>query len=263
MNKTVNGLNRVVLVTFVTLALPALVYGQSCKFSRDIEFTIDATSAQNLSVNVGAGQLEIQGNASSREIRVTALACAHTREQLDNMDVRHESQGSSVKIYSEIERDRHLFSWWRTRNAHIDVVLVVPNSLSLQVEDGSGSVVISGVAALSLDDGSGSIRISNISGDVYIDDGSGEIEVSSVNGTVSINDGSGDLRIVESYAVHIIDDGSGSIVIEDISSDVYIEDDGSGGIDIRNIGGDVNIDDAGSGSLNVSSVAGNFTADNN
>ncbi len=263
MNKAIKGLNKVALVTFVILTLPALAYGQSCKFSKDIEFTIDAASARNLSVEVGAGKLEIRGDANSREIKLTALACANTQEQLDDMDMLYENRGSNIKIYSEIDRDRRLFSWWRSWDAHIDVELVVPSSLLLEVEDGSGPVVISGVSALRLDDGSGSIRISNISGDVYINDGSGEIDVNSVDGTVSVDDGSGDLRIVDSYAVHIIDDGSGNIVIEDISGDVYIEDDGSGGIDIERIGGDINIEDAGSGSLNVSSVAGNFTSDNN
>lgn len=254
-------MKKILLITLIGLTSPALVFADSCRYQEDIEFTVDAASAQNLFVDVGAGELSIRGNGSTNEITVTAVACASTRNRLNDMELRHRSRGSDIEIYTELDRDRRFFSLWNTRSVHIDIEMVVPEQLSLRVDDGSGSVTISGVSELNLEDGSGSIVVSNVSGDVRIDDGSGSIDVSNVDGLVSIEDGSGDLEIVESNAVHIIDDGSGGIRIANITSNVHIEDDGSGGIDIHDIGGDVEIEDAGSGSLKVHGVAGSYNVD--
>lgn len=256
-------MKKILLITLITFISPALVYADSCNYQKDIEFTVDATSAQNLRVDVGAGELSIRGRADTDEVLVTAVACASSRSQLDDMDIRQRSRGSDIEIFTEFEQRRHFLSWLGSRDAHIDIEMVVPEKLTLQVDDGSGFVTISGVSALSLEDGSGSIEVSDVSGDVYIDDGSGSIDIRNVDGLVSIEDGSGDLKVIESNEVHIIDDGSGGIRIANITRNVHIEDDGSGGIDIQDIGGDVEIGDAGSGRLNVQGVAGNYHAGRN
>lgn len=251
-------MRKTLLTALVLLALPTVTFADSCNYEKEIEFTIDAASIQNLIVVVGAGELAIKGSGNTSEVSVTAVACASSRNQLDDMDLVHRSSGSDLKIFTKIEnRGRFLFRWGNS-NAYIDIEMVVPEALFLQVDDGSGSVSIAGVSALSLEDGSGPIEISNVFGDVYVDDGSGSIEISNVDGLVSIDDGSGDLKILESNGVHIIDDGSGDIHIANIIQNVYIEDDGSGDIDIQDIGGDVEIGSAGSGSLNVRGVAGNY-----
>jgi DUF4097 and DUF4098 domain-containing protein YvlB len=254
-------MRKIVLIALAIFGSPAFVYGASCNYEKDIEFTVDAAAAQDLLVDVGAGDLTIRGDANSSEIVVSAVACASSRSRLDDMELLQRSRGSDIEIYTEFHNNRRLFSWWGSGNSRIDIEMVIPAGLSLEVDDGSGPVVISDVASVILEDGSGSIRISDISGDVFIDDGSGSIEVSNVSGLVSVEDGSGDLRIVESSAVHIIDDGSGDIRISDIAENVFIEDDGSGGIDIRNVGGDVEIEDSGSGSLHVDNVAGSYYSD--
>ena len=258
-----NSMKKILLVTLISFISPTLVNADSCNYEKDIEFTIDATSAQNLRVDVGAGELSIRGRANSDEILVTAVACASSRSQLDDMDIGQRSRGSDIEIFTEFERRRHFLSWFGSREARIDIEMLIPEKLALQVDDGSGFVTISGVSALHLEDGSGSIEVSKISGDVYIDDGSGSIEIDNVGGLVSIEDGSGDLKIIESNEVHIIDDGSGGIRIANITRNVHIEDDGSGGIDIQDVGGDVEIEEAGSGRLNVQGVAGNYYADRN
>ncbi|MDP6414802.1 MAG: hypothetical protein QGG54_07215 [Gammaproteobacteria bacterium] len=254
-------MRQIALIAIMLIGSPVLVYADSCNYEKDIEFTVDAARAQNLLVDVGAGELVIRGDASSSEIVVSAQACASSRNRLDDLDLRHRLRGSDIEIYTEFYQNRRLFSWWGSGRSRIDIEMTVPSELALRVDDGSGAVTINGVAALDLNDGSGSIRISDIVGDVYINDGSGSIEVSNVSGLVAVEDGSGDMRIVESNAVHIIDDGSGGIRIADITQNVYIDDDGSGGIDVRNVGGDVEIEDHGSGGVNVDNVGGNYYLD--
>lgn len=246
------------LIVLATLTFPTVTFADSCNYDKAIEFTIDARSIENLNVDVGAGELTIQGDANTTDVTVTAVACASSRSRLDDVDLVHRRNGSDLEVFTEIENRGSFFFGWGNRNAYIDIEMVVPEGLSLEVDDGSGPVSIAGVSALSLEDGSGSVNISNILGDVYVDDGSGSIEISNVDGLVSIDDGSGDLRILESNAVHVIDDGSGDIHITDIAQNVYIQDDGSGDIDIQDVGGDVDIGSPGSGSVNVSGVAGNY-----
>ena len=251
-------MKKIVLAALVIVASPALVYGDSCRYEKEIAFSVDADAAQNLLLDVGAGELTVRGNANSNEIVVSAVACASSRGRLDDLEVQYRSRGSNIEIFTEFHDTRRFFSWWGTGNSHSDIDMPVPAGLSLEVDDGSGSVDIANVSKLKMEDGSGSLVISDIAGDVFIDDGSGDIQVSNVSGLVSVEDGSGDMRIVGSSAIHIIDDGSGGIRITDIDQNVYIEDDGSGDIDIRNVGGDVEIEDGGSGSLNVNNVAGTY-----
>lgn len=258
----------------MALVSPVLVYADACKHQKDIEFVVDASTVSTLFVDVGAGDIEIIGADNSNEVLVKGRACASAERLLDDLDLLQKSQGSEATIYTENKnRPFRIFSWGFGYK-YIDISLTVPSGLALDVEDGSGAVVISGVSLLKLDDGSGSVRISNISDDVFvddgsgpvyisdvrglvsIDDGSGPIHISDVRGLVSIDDGAGDLLVTGSDDVRITHDGSGDIEIENIQGNVAIEEDGSGGIDVLNVGGNVSVGDSGSGSVNVNHVAG-------
>ncbi len=243
------------------LALPALTYGQSCRYDKDIDFVVDAAQARSLLVDVGAGELIVRGDDASSEVRVSARACAGSESALNGLDVGQRRNGDEIEVYTEFDLDDSWFSWWRSNRARIDIEMTVPAALALRVDDSSGETNVSGVASLEVNDGAGSIRISDIAGDVSIDDGSGSIRVSNIAGLVTVEDGSGSLRIEESDAVRIIDDGSGSIHIADISQDVRIDDDGSGSIVVRNVGGDVQILDSGSGGVTVDNVEGSYSGD--
>jgi len=81
-----------------------------------------------------------------------------------------------------------------------------------------------GVGVFEIEDGSGSIKVSGVGGNIAIDDGSGGITVKGVAGSVTV------------------DDGSGSIDVSDVEEDLIIVDDGSGGLDFSNIGGRVQKD---------------------
>ena len=121
----------------------------------------------------------------------------------------------------------------------LDLVVEVPDSLPLVVDDSSGGIEIYDVAAVELRDGSGGIDIDGVAGDVRIVDGSGGIEVSAVRGTVVIED-----------------DGSGDIDITDVDGDVIVEEDGSGGIDVAEVGGDFVVMRDGSGGVRHMNVRG-------
>lgn len=249
---------RKLVLLAICLTAPSLNFAQGCAYSKDYDFTVDAAALENLRMDVGAGSLNVSGDATSSEVRIDARACASSNRRLDELDLTHRVQGSELIVRTELNRRRGFLSWLNFGNSRIDIEVTMPSALNLQLEDGSGSIEIDGITDVAIDDGSGTIRLNNIAGNATIDDGSGAISVTDVRGRVTISDGSGPITVRNSYEVLIHDDGSGGIDIANIESNVNIQSDGSGSISIRDVAGDVDIGESGSGSVNVSGVAGNY-----
>lgn len=256
------------------------------------ELIIDAQTLKTLDVDAGAGSLSIIGREGIDEI--TVKADIYTSD--DNENNYQFSLTESGKTAYLIARNSNNsgISWG---NGHrIDIEVIVPNSLMLDVTDGSGEMIIRDINAnvdvkdgsgdltiqnvkanLNVKDGSGDLNIANISGNLSVNDGSGGLRVSQVVGNVSIDDGSGEMELVNIQGHVDIEDGSGSIKVSDVIGNVTLDDgsgdlavkkvtgvvtveDGSGDIDIKNAGG-LTILEAGSGGLRVKNIKGNFEID--
>lgn len=249
------------LLLAVVLTAPLSSYADNCSYSKDLSFSVQASALSGLQMDIGAGNLVIEGDSASNEIRVEATACANSSRRLEELQLTHRVHDSELRVRTERHRGRGLLSWLSlgSNYSYIDLEVSMPSTLSLDIEDGSGGIEISNISRLMLKDGSGYITINGASGNVTIDDGSGSITVSRVRGTVSVDDGSGPILIRDSNQVAIVDDGSGEISIENILDSVHIHNDGSGGIRISDVAGNVEIDDAGSGSVDVRGIAGNYS----
>lgn len=207
-----------------------------CEFRAELSAELSASASDRLRLEAGSGSLVVEGRAGASAVTVTATACASDEWMLEELDVVLERRGSTVDLET-----LHPNQWWRNGDyARIDLRVEVPLGMDAEIDDGSGSVTLSGLGDLRLDDGSGEIYVENILGSVDIDDGSGEIEIRDVQGDV------------------FVDDGSGSIDIVGVTGSVTV-DDGSGSIDIRDVGQDVLAYEIGSGTIRVSGVEGNFT----
>jgi len=226
------------ITTLFLIASGSVAAKDYCKFERDIEQTLSAQD--RLTLEAGAGKLHITGDPSAADvIEIKAQACASSQKLLDRISLRT-VEGSSAEIETLIpETSGGWFSG--DRYASINLELIVPVALALQIADGSGSIELTSVGDTAIDDGSGSISVRDVFGDIELSDGSGSITVRNVEGAVIIND-----------------DGSGSIDIVNVRDHVEIGSDGSGSIKIREVGGDVRIGSDGSGSIDVNQIAGNF-----
>jgi DUF4097 and DUF4098 domain-containing protein YvlB len=238
------------------------------------ELSLDAGSLTALDIETGSGSLVIIGKSGLTEIKVTADIYTD-KENTDNYELTLNESGQSGFL---VAKNHSTSGFWIGSSPRIDVVIHVPESMSLDIDDGSGNMDISDInAQVDIKDGSGGLMVKNIKGDTNINDGSGEIEVSQVNGNLSIIDGSGEINIDEIRGDLTIDDGSGTIYakniygsadIEDGSGDLTVKkitgvvtiDDGSGSINIKDAGG-LKILDSGSGGLKVSNVKGDYTID--
>lgn len=204
--------------------------------------SLSAAGIQSIFIEAEAGFLEIRQGGD--EIRVEArIVVEGSSDAEDEEFVRNHlklsltREGDRAVIVSGFKDES---SWFQRRSKRIDLKVWVPKGRMIRVEDGSGSISISGLQNdLRISDGSGDIDIEEIGGNIAIEDGSGSIHIRNVNGNVSIDDGSGEISVRSIEGSVEVSDGSGSIRLADIKRDVVIHDDGSGSVSISNVQGTV------------------------
>jgi len=234
-------------VLLATLATAGCSLGSSTlQDTRKLELAIEPGG--QLAIDAGAGSLLLQGDARVSAIQITAeIYQANANDDYTLTLAREDGGGACL--------ESHAGSEGFFRNDRIDLSIRVPESLQVRVNDGSGSINITGLTGnLDIEDGSGSIRIADIGANVTIDDGSGSIRVDNAGGTLRIDDGSGSITIRAAAGNVSIDDGSGSITVHDVAGIVTVTD-GSGSITVKGAG-DFELLDDGSGSVNVDGIRG-------
>jgi DUF4097 and DUF4098 domain-containing protein YvlB len=264
-------------ITLATLMSGCVVIASSpsrADFHIQKELSLDASELTALDIETGSGSLIVVGDADLTDIKVTADIYMD-KKYTDNYELTLDKSGNSGYF---VAKNHSSSGYWVGNSPHIDVVIHLPESMSLAIDDGSGDTEVKNInGQLDIKDGSGDLSVKNIKGDTKINDGSGEIEVSQINGNLTIIDGSGEININDIkgnlalddgsgiiYASNIngsadIDDGSGDLTVKQITGMVTI-DDGSGSITVDNAGG-LKIVESGSGGLKVNNVKGGFNID--
>ncbi|NTS76823.1 DUF4097 family beta strand repeat protein [Catenovulum sp. SM1970] len=213
------------------------------------EKTYQAADVQQVNINAGAGSLAITG-ADTNQIKLSAVLYSGSGqvEVVDNLTVKQ--NGDTVEINSKVWQPFQN-SWQEAER--IDLKLVVPNSVSLDISDDSGDIVIRNMKnSITVVDGSGSIELDEIQGNVNIEDGSGDIELLNVSGRLNIEDGSGSIELVAIDGQINIEDASGDVDVKNASSNIKIND-LSGDIKLSDVAGKAEISDA-SGDIKLVNV---------
>ncbi|MDO6444244.1 hypothetical protein Q4493_00510 [Colwellia sp. 1_MG-2023] len=241
-------------ITLATLMSGCVVIASSpsrADFHIQKELSLDASSLTALDIETGSGSLTVVGDAELTEIQVTADIYMD-KKYTDNYELSLNKSGSSGFF---VAKNHSTSGYWVGNSPHIDVVIHLPKSMSIAINDGSGDIEVKNILGqLDIKDGSGGVLVQDIEGDTNINDGSGEIDVSQVKGNLHVIDGSGEININEIKGNIEIDDGSGTIYVSNIQGSADI-DDGSGDLTVKQITGMVTIDD-GSGSITVDNVGG-------
>jgi len=253
---------KIKIVLFVLLFVVAFVCG--FPFDEEKTLNLEATGITGLEIDCGAGALKVSGSDGSDTIEVKAKIVLKGIDDddvdsfvKDNVTLTLEKKGDRAVLASSI--DSSFTSLLKRREAYIDLDVRVPAKLELSIDDGSGSIEVSGIAGdVEIEDGSGSLVVGDIGGDLEIDDGSGSVTVRNVGGNLEIEDGSGEIRIEKIKGNVDVDDNSGTVKIYGIGGSVVV-DDGSGGIYIDGVEKDVYIKNAGSGALKIDNVKGKVT----
>jgi hypothetical protein len=220
---------------------------------------VNASGARSIRIEAAAGILKVEGRSGISTVRVRGTARSDRRNLLDEIKLIAERRGDEVFIKADMPENRGFFDRNRYdyNNVVLDLVIEVPNSISLDVSDGSGEAEFVNAGPLELADGSGEIHVRGARGDVRITDGSGNITIEGVQGSVRVNDGSGNIRTRDVTGNFVVgDDGSGDIDASGIGGTMRVENDGSGNIDAGRIAGDLVVDHDGSGSIRYDTVKG-------
>ena len=231
--------------TFIGLFLCGLASIAWADYEEERELTLPTRGIDTMDIDAGAGSLEVIGLDGADQITVNARILIDDDE--DDAKRRIESDMTlTLEQDSDVARlvaafDSGVFGWGDS--PRINLVVTVPSTMHLRVDDGSGSIEVSDVHGdIRIDDGSGSVVMTDVGGEIVIEDGSGSLTIQSAGGDVSINDGSGSITVQGAAGSVTVDDGSGSIDVSDVEEDLIIVDDGSGGLDFSNIGGRVETD---------------------
>lgn len=211
------------------------------------DLTLDADGVETLQIEAGAGALEVTGVPGSGRIVVAALirvpdtdadeAARVIREDLV-LTLDRDGRNADLKAFFD-NRSR---AFGDSPSVSLDVR--VPEGMSLDIEDGSGSIDLRNLqGAIRLDDGSGSVKMTDVGGHLQLRDGSGSVVIEDAGGDVEIVDGSGSITVTRVKGSVTVEDGSGSIEVTDVAGDLLIVEGGSGSIDYSQIAGRVETDD--------------------
>ncbi len=214
------------------------------------ELILDSQDLQGLIAETGAGSLEIIGVEGLSQIKLVADIYSNKDGNDDSKVILTlEKKANKAKLKADFEQ-----SGFNNDSPYIDLKLQVPANLALDIDDGSGAILISKMTAdINVKDGSGKL-IMNGGNNVSIEDGSGDIEISQINGSLTIEDGSGAIKVTDIRGNIAIDDGSGNIEVANVQSPVTITD-GSGDINVFNTKG-LTILAAGSGDVTFNKIDG-------
>ena len=228
------------------------------------QLTLPSNNLEYLTVLSGAGSLEIKGSNTATNISVDATI--YTADIDDEYELTLEQNNKQAKLVAK-NKSNNGISFYSGQSPSINLVVTVPNNLNLDIDDGSGDILIeamqsnidvkdgsgslsiNGAKNLNIDDGSGSIQIKNVTGNLALTDGSGSIDIHNVSGNAAIEDGSGEMHVANVTGSLTVEDGSGDITIKNINGAVAV-DDNSGDMVIEHIGSSVTIED-GSGDIRV------------
>jgi len=216
------------------------------------ELTLEMQEAQRLHIDVGAGDLLVEGVEGLDRVE---LVYELTTER--NVFAEDDAAQEALEVVLATDASGDLTALVELDDApagyYVNVRMRAPSHLALTVEDSSGDTWIRDFAALDLQDESGDVEVERIAGAVTIDDGSGALSLDSV-GPTSIEDASGDMRVREVSGPLDIDADSGDIDVSRVSGSISVLDT-SGDMDVTDGGADLNIMD-GSGRITVDAISG-------
>jgi DUF4097 and DUF4098 domain-containing protein YvlB len=248
---------RAILTTFLLLAAGTAA-ANPCAYRNERDFSVDTAGIKALAFELASSDIHVRGDASLKTIQVHTRACASDESKLAGLTVEQKKDGDRVVLIPHQE-DSQTFSLFGSHYAFIDLEVLVPAALAIEVKSRSGDADIADVASLDFSSHSGDLVLHRVKGDVAVDVHSGDVTADDVGNFTVRHSGSGDIHAQGvSGDVKVGHVGSGDLVFADVKRGVSVESVGSGDIDVSHAGGDVTVGSIGSGDVTVASVGGDF-----
>jgi hypothetical protein len=222
-----------------TICATALLFSQvalsgwgSASLFKETELTLAPDGLSRFVVDVGAGDIHIEGQKGIDEIQVKARIYG---DGIDESDYRLVLKKRGSKAYLEAHSNSDDKAY-KNKKVKIDLMVSMPPSLALELDDRSGDITVSSLeSGLVVNDRSGDIELNDIRGDIRIEDRSGDVTGRDLGGNVIVDDRSGDIHL-ESLG--------GNVTVDDSSGDVYVKE-AAGKVTVSDSSGDIRINGAG------------------
>lgn len=239
------------------------VFGDYCKYEKQIDMTLDLSSSDSLSIIAVAGDLDVVGVAGASGAVIHGRVCASREDWLETSSVVTQA-GSQAQISVDLPDINGGWSLTGNRYVSMDLRVEVPQDLLLEVKDSSGDIFLKDVSVAAVSDSSGDLEIDSGRHAVSIRDSSGDIDIDRSNADVTIeSDSSGDIYVNEiSGSLLVVRDSSGDIEARGVGGDVIVERDSSGDISVRDVSGNFSVLKDGSGGITSNNVQGEISIPN-
>ena len=180
-----------------------------------IDMNVDLSPGAMVTVNDISGPVTIETtDGTTAEVHVTRSA--RSKAELEKKKIVVDHTSTSLTVQTEPHHDHG----WDHANVRQSVVLRVPQSVNLRVNDVAGRVKVAGV-----------------DGDIKISDVAGSLEVGRVNGSPNISDIAGSVSIAVGRL------GEAGLHISDIAGrvELVVDGDTSADIDVSDVSGQIDV----------------------
>ena len=227
-----------------------------CAFQSPRSLHVDLAGVRGVRLIVNSQDMHVSASVGAHALDLSGRACASQARLLDGLKVVQRRDGDTLVV--ALEDDNHgIQRWFGNWSAGLDVKVVLPAAMPVDLQVGSGDADVTGLDALSGTVGSGDLRVQHIRGSVQASVGSGDIDVVDVGSLVADAIGSGDLKVRQVRGDASIGSvGSGDVVVTDVGGSTRVQALASGDVTVRNVRGDFSVGAKGSGDVNYSGVTG-------
>lgn len=251
--------STLVLTGAVLLAMSfGAAAADSCRYSAPRNAELDAAGLKLLSVQIGPDDLTIHGDPGATKIVVRGTACASSEKWLPTVTLEAKRDGDTARIVAHDNDHGIHISIFGESYAYLKLDVSVPQSLAVNLHEGSGDARASKLASLDAVVGSGDLKVSGIAGQLALQVGSGDVAGSDVGSLKVSAVGSGDASIDGVHGdVNVGSVGSGDFAASNVKGNATIGSVASGDVKLTTVGGSVDVQSVGSGDLEVLGVTGN------
>src|SRR5688572_7933325 len=159
----------VTLLAAAALVAAASAAADDCAHKAAREALLDAGGAREVRIEAGAGELKVEGKPGLTRVEARGTACAPTAGVLDQVRLTATRDGDTVVV--KVEMPDGGSELWTASSPRLDLAVLVPPTIALKVNDGSGSMSVTHVGPLQIRDGSGELTVTDVGGDLDVHDG--------------------------------------------------------------------------------------------
>jgi len=251
---------RKLILALLLIALPLAAHADECKFTAPRNADLDAAGLKDLTLKLGSTDLDIQSASGLTKIEVRGTACASDESKLKDLQVDAHRSGDHATVDTSHNGGYINISLFGSSYAYMKLKVLVPASVAISVDSGSGDVDASDLASLDFHSGSGDLIADNIAGPLTLRLGSADVKARHVGSVDLQGTGSGDVHVNGVKGdVRADHSGSGDLGFDNVTGSVTIGGTGSGDIKLNSIGRDVDVGSTGSGDVTADDVGGNFS----